>query len=775
MAKWNRNPSVRADLSEKSVNDVMADRTLVHQIDLQRLGEGEGDKVVRLLRDAEKDIQDQLYVRLARIQERGVDLGPVTTRRLREMEQSIGKIVDEWGKESYKVLRNDLVEVGRDEMDFQQSLFDKTLPVKAELVLPSRQTLRAIVTTEPFDGAPLRQWFNRMEGGVKTNLNRAIRLGMVEGETVDQIARRIRGTQRQNYADGLLYGTAQQSRALARTGTNHISNRAREHLFNENSDIVKAVQWLATLDSRTCFTAGTNVLTRTGNRPIEEIEVGEEVFTHRHKWQRVIETKQRVFRGAIWEIESEGDRIKSTSDHLFLTERGWRPLDHLGQWDRVIRLSQRRGDAFLDGFSAVSTGSFHASNIKILSRVVKDCTVYNLDVEEDHSYIANGFVVHNCPQCMALDQKVYPLGEPHPQPPAHVQCRCTIVPVLKSWRELGIQAKELPASTRASMNGQVAGTISYPKWLKGQTEAVQNRALGPARAKLWRSGKIKVEQFVAKDGSTLTLEQLQKIEKRPVKPSKPSSPQALPSTLAGTQAALTKVEDRIAWIQEQWKYENPPPGLQPEYDGLLKQQRLLRKNLKSQSEKQVAKLPPWNPKKAIADAEKWAEGVGPEDYDVIDDWVTDRYEEIREDQEEGNKKGHGWKMGEKLKKIVSGAPKWRGDMYRGLTFLDDAERAQFIDNLVQAKGLKSKSFQSFDRTRAVGEKFATPTSSNAGVLLRVKGKTARMIEHLSVQKSEDYKEFEVLALPNTEYRFLRIVGTKRKGPGSVTVIDLEEI
>lgn len=48
---------------------------------------------------------------------------------------------------------------------------------------------------------------------------------------------------------------------------------------------------------------------------------------------------------------------------------------------------------------------------------------------------------------------------------------------------------------------------SYADWLKTQPEAVQNAALGKARAEAWRAGRIEIDRFIAPPGS-LTREQL---------------------------------------------------------------------------------------------------------------------------------------------------------------------------------------------------------------------------------------------------------------------------
>jgi SPP1 gp7 family putative phage head morphogenesis protein len=112
--------------------------------------------------------------------------------------------------------------------------------------------------------------------------------------------------------------------------------------------------------------------------------------------------------------------------------------------------------------------------------------------------------------CRALDGKVFALDK-GPRPPRHPSCRSTTVPVLKSWREMGIDADEAPASTRASMGGQVPATETYDSWLRKQPVEFQDEVLGPSKAKLFRAG-VTMDRFVNKVGDELTLEQLKKQE-----------------------------------------------------------------------------------------------------------------------------------------------------------------------------------------------------------------------------------------------------------------------
>ncbi len=122
--------------------------------------------------------------------------------------------------------------------------------------------------------------------------------------------------------------------------------------------------------------------------------------------------------------------------------------------------------------------------------------VYDITVEDDQSFVANGIVVHNCPICAALDGKFWELGTFDLYCPAHPRCRCILTPVTKSWRELGFDVDELPPGTRASMNGQVPSTMKYSEWFGTQSAIFQRNWLGNKRYELWKNGKLEFEDFL---------------------------------------------------------------------------------------------------------------------------------------------------------------------------------------------------------------------------------------------------------------------------------------
>lgn len=95
------------------------------------------------------------------------------------------------------------------------------------------------------------------------------------------------------------------------------------------------------------------------------------------------------------------------------------------------------------------------------------------------------------------------------RPPLHYNCRSTLVPWLRSFKDLSPKIQsDIPEGTRVSMNGSVPQSTSYPKWLKGQSKATQVEVLGRKRYELWKKGSLSLRQLTNQAGRPLTLEQI---------------------------------------------------------------------------------------------------------------------------------------------------------------------------------------------------------------------------------------------------------------------------
>ncbi|WP_211440932.1 structural protein [Collimonas humicola] len=92
--------------------------------------------------------------------------------------------------------------------------------------------------------------------------------------------------------------------------------------------------------------------------------------------------------------------------------------------------------------------------------------------------------------------------------PRHWGCRSLMVPVTKSFKDMGIDLPEFPMSTRASRDGQVGANMTFKEWLAGRTDAQLDQQLGKGRAQLYRDGTITLQQLLDQSGNPLSLAQL---------------------------------------------------------------------------------------------------------------------------------------------------------------------------------------------------------------------------------------------------------------------------
>lgn len=373
---------IRTEGKPVSVNEAIRDRTIRHLVFLTRLETRESNEVLDFLEnEVRPDLVDRLESRLRRIEERGFDAGTATTERVQELIDSLGEISSGGLARARRKLEQRLTEIAESEAEWQRKVVRDEAPVDVDMALPSPDQLRAAVLERPFEGQPLSRWFEGLDQNTQRSLERAVRQGIVQGETVQEIVQRVRGTRARGYKDGVLGTTTRSAEAIVRTSVKHSSAQARERTFEANRDLIKGEQWIATLDSRTC--------------PICQDLDGRA-------------------------DDGEGNRIEG---------------------ERELR--GRR-------------------------------------------------------------------------PPIHVNCRCDVVPILKSWREMGVDADDLDKSARASMNGQVPGNITYEDWLRrrvndGDMEVVEE-ALGKERAKLFANGRVSVGDFVDRRGRTITLQELRERE-----------------------------------------------------------------------------------------------------------------------------------------------------------------------------------------------------------------------------------------------------------------------
>lgn len=341
-----------------TANEKLADEAIRHSLDITRYSGGVVRRLIALLNRVDADLFAQLVIQLERLQ-----ASAFTVERLDELLASTREL----NARAYESLRSGLdVEMralAGYEATYQAELFAATLPTQVSFARINVEQAYSAALSRPFSGRLMREWAASIEADKMTRIRDALRIGYVEGQTVDQMVRRIRGTRARGYEDGIIEVDRRNAAAVVRTATQHVASVTRNRMYEANADLIKGEKYTATIDGRTTL------------------------------------------------------------------------------------------------------------------------------------------------RCASLDGKVFELGK-GPMPPVHWNCRSVRTPILRSLRELGIDADELDAGTRASMDGQIPEDKTFGEWLRGKPAAFQDDYLGPTRGKLFRDGKVSIDRFVSRSGDTLTLDQL---------------------------------------------------------------------------------------------------------------------------------------------------------------------------------------------------------------------------------------------------------------------------
>lgn len=233
-----------------SVNEEFFNAMIRHQIGLLRVSGSIRNEIYRILDSTETDIADKITRRLAG--HKGID-SPQTVQRLSSLLTAIRETRLRAWREITPLWLQRIREVAAMEPQFTDTALKTVAPVQLETVLPPTRLLHSLVASRPFEGRVLRDWAADVRRADLRRIEDQIRIGLVQGEPSQVIARRVVGSARQRGRNGVTEITRRNAMAITRTAVNHISNQARREYLMENKALFREEMFVATLDNRTTF------------------------------------------------------------------------------------------------------------------------------------------------------------------------------------------------------------------------------------------------------------------------------------------------------------------------------------------------------------------------------------------------------------------------------------------------------------------------------------------------------------------------------------------
>ena len=379
-------------------SDEIADKFVGYTVDLADYETHLGQEIQGFFVDLEKNIVNSLE-----------EIDPNSVYQTTHKQKRLNALLEQVRASSntqFKKIDNHLTEKLFDLAEFDsgniRNIINSTVGVNLLTTGLNKGVLKNLVGNVMIDGAPQKEWWARQGDYLTTKFADNVRMGMAQGETTDEIVRRITGKRtgrrtsyrtadgalkyRSEYAGGLMQTTRRNAQALVLTSTQSVLQTSRYQMYLANDDVIKGYQALVTLDSRTS-----------------------DICISRS--------------GMVWKLDGTPTSGNTT---------------------------------------------------------------------------------------------------PFPGPPPwHWRCRSTLLPILKSYQDISklssgkkfdkMEQVKNNKSLQSSMDGLVAGDLTYGQWLKTKPESFQKEVLGVSRWQLWKENKITVKDLVAPSGKTRTLEELREL------------------------------------------------------------------------------------------------------------------------------------------------------------------------------------------------------------------------------------------------------------------------
>lgn len=224
-----------------SAADILADEATVHAFTLLRVQSGMRRDALAVLESLEKELTSQA--------DKFASLRSPQSKAYANLEAQTGRII----AGAYKIIaegnEKDLERIAVSEKVFANRTMNQVVGAEVFTKAINPKVLEA-VSGPVVMGHSSADWWNGQSVDLRRKFGAEMAKGMLLGEDNAALMRRVRGTKKNNYADGIMSVSKREAATLVRTSAQSVSNYARIESFKELGTC-KGIAWLATLDSRT--------------------------------------------------------------------------------------------------------------------------------------------------------------------------------------------------------------------------------------------------------------------------------------------------------------------------------------------------------------------------------------------------------------------------------------------------------------------------------------------------------------------------------------------
>ena len=245
-----------------SFNEDLFDAYTEQSVDLLRVTEAVRADVIAFL----LTLRDDIVRKITDAQILEVIRARDQIRRMENLLKEVKVTIKTAYKESAKELKSQLLELS--DIVNEQAVFIPNDLLKADIFSTAltRKDLEVLASDTLIQGSPAAEWWAKQEADTVLRFSQQVRMGVANGEPLDKIVQRIRGTATgrshvvtvngekkviRQYVGGVLDVSTKQAEALIRTAVQAVSNEVLFETYKGNEDVLRGVALQVTLDNRT--------------------------------------------------------------------------------------------------------------------------------------------------------------------------------------------------------------------------------------------------------------------------------------------------------------------------------------------------------------------------------------------------------------------------------------------------------------------------------------------------------------------------------------------
>lgn len=233
------------------------------QIDILRLSSKVRRRVLSMLRL----LQDDLVEEIQRANLEGAVQTSTRLRRAQKLIDNIKATIDGRYAETEKRLKNELRELATLVDDISINIINTVFSVNLVTSTFTQAELKALADRAIILGGPAKEWWKEQSESLRRKFAKQIRMGVLQGESNQQLIQRIRGKATgktigielsdgtirrvREFANGIMDVGTKEAAALVRTAVQTVSNEVIRQTYSENEDILRGYFPITTLDNRT--------------------------------------------------------------------------------------------------------------------------------------------------------------------------------------------------------------------------------------------------------------------------------------------------------------------------------------------------------------------------------------------------------------------------------------------------------------------------------------------------------------------------------------------